>query len=273
MQQWHVLRWDRLRAWQMMVWCAVTDGTKVRHSAHTATYPERLALNGCAPLCTHALVCRRGQRHSRAARVLAADGRAEEMVRLCESRGADDSLAMARTPSRARRPRVDAVRGGRVPVRGGGGPMRHAGGVMTVRRTELGSGRHWGMRTLDSLGPCVAEIRGNHLGCKEVLPRNAHAGRHQYSRMATWRRRSVGGTTYTHLYMDVTLPSSGTYRCVYAIHMYSVRMYSLYVPIHRVCIGMYRLYIPITCYTRQNRLGLVVAPIKNAKPARCYAVS
>ena len=80
--------------------------------------------------------------------------------------------------------------------------------------------------------------------------------------MATWRRRSVGGTTYAHLYMDVTLPSSGTYRCVYAIHMYSVRMYSLYVPIHRVCIGMYRLYIPITCYTRQNRLGLHELPDK-----------
>ena len=59
----------------------------------------------------------------RAARVLVVDGRAEKTARVSESRGADDPWAAAHTPNRARRPRVDAVRGERAPAGGGGGPM------------------------------------------------------------------------------------------------------------------------------------------------------
>eukprot|EP00307_Rebecca_sp_RCC1486_P007337 CAMPEP_0119409232 /NCGR_PEP_ID=MMETSP1335-20130426/2574_1 /TAXON_ID=259385 /ORGANISM="Chrysoculter rhomboideus, Strain RCC1486" /LENGTH=210 /DNA_ID=CAMNT_0007433581 /DNA_START=799 /DNA_END=1433 /DNA_ORIENTATION=- len=122
---------------------AVADGAKARSSARTAASPERPALNDRAPLCTHARACRLGQSLSRAARVLAVDGRAEEMARLCESCGADASWATAHTPSRARRPRVDAVRGERAPARGGGAPMRAAGaeGHCADSEAQLASAR------------------------------------------------------------------------------------------------------------------------------------
>jgi len=124
---------------------------KARHSAHTAAdHPrERSALNNRATLCAHALACRRGQSRSRAARVLTVDGRAEEKARWSESRGADASVTFAswatvhHTPSHARRPRVDAVRGERAPARGGGAPMRAAGaeGHCADSEAQLASAR------------------------------------------------------------------------------------------------------------------------------------
>jgi len=103
--------WAAVRACQRMPRRAAAMGTRARHSVHTATYPERPALDSSTTVhrsapCATALARQRGPSCSRSARALTVDERAEVMARLSESRGAGASWAPAHAPSRVRRPRT-----------------------------------------------------------------------------------------------------------------------------------------------------------------------